>query len=67
MPWITIKTGLAAPDGHEEKLTEYLCDYPGCPNVATHMLGSIPALRLIASVCNEHLPNPPALQRPGLK
>jgi hypothetical protein len=39
MPWVTIETGLTTPDGHEEKLREYLCDYPGCPNVATPMLG----------------------------
>jgi len=60
MPWITIKTDLTTRDGEEEELTEYLCDYPGCPNLATHMLGSVPALRLIASVCNEHLPDPSA-------
>jgi len=56
MPWITIKTDLTTRDGEEEELTEYLCDYPGCPNVATNMLGSIPALRVMASVCNEHMP-----------
>jgi hypothetical protein len=56
MPWVTIKTGLIAQDGHEEKLTEYLCDYPGCPNVATQLLGCIAELRLSASVCEEHVP-----------
>ena len=60
MPWVTIKTGLTTPDGHEEKLTECHCDYSGCPNVATHMLGVIVALRVSASVCDEHLPKPPA-------
>ena len=58
MPWVTIKTGLTTPDGHEEQLTEYLCDHPGCPNIATHMLGVIVELRLIASVCDQHLPKP---------
>ena len=58
MPWVTIKTGLTAPDGHEEKLTEYLCDYPGCPNVAKHMLGVIVEFRLGVSVCDDHVPKP---------
>jgi len=58
MPWVTIKSGLTARDGSEEKLSEYLCDYPGCPNVATQVLGSIAELRLFASVCQEHAPKP---------
>jgi hypothetical protein len=58
MPWVTIKTGVAAPDGREEELKEYFCDYPGCPNIATHVLGSIAALRLFVSVCEEHVPRP---------
>jgi len=56
MPWVTIKTGLTAPDGHEENLTEYLCDYPGCPNPATQMLGCLVEFRLTAVVCEEHVP-----------
>jgi len=56
MPWISIKTGLTAPDGSEETLSEYICDYPGCPNVATHILGCIVELRVFASVCDEHIP-----------
>jgi hypothetical protein len=38
---VTIKTGLTAPDGREEKLTEYLCDYPDCPNFATRLVGCL--------------------------
>jgi len=56
MPWVTVKTGLTAPDGREEELKEYFCDHPGCPNIATHVLGSIVELRLFASVCEEHVP-----------
>jgi len=67
MPWVTINTGLTTPDGHEEKLTEYLCDHPGCPNIATHMLGVIAELRLMASVCDHHLPKPPASNGVDLK
>jgi len=58
MPWVTIKTGLTTCDGHEEKLAEYICDHPGCPNIATHMLGCIVELRQIAMVCDLHLPEP---------
>ena len=56
MPWVAIKTGLMTPEGYEEKLTEYLCDYPGCPNRATQLLGCIVELRLAAAVCEEHMP-----------
>jgi len=28
MPRITIKTGFRDSEGHEEKLTEYICDVP---------------------------------------
>jgi hypothetical protein len=51
---ITIKTGLTAPDGNEEQLTEYLCDYPDCPNFATRVLGCLVELRLMAAVCDMH-------------
>ncbi len=54
MPRVTIKTGFTTPDGHEEELSEYLCDYPGCQNIATHMLGILVELRLMASVCEVH-------------
>ncbi len=54
MPQVTIKTGLTAPDGREEELTEYLCDYPNCPNFAVHVLGCLTELRLMAAVCEVH-------------
>jgi hypothetical protein len=58
IPQVTIKTGLTTPDGHEELLTEYLCDHPGCPNIATQVLGCVTELRLVADVCGEHAPKP---------
>jgi hypothetical protein len=61
MPLVTIKTGFHAPDGAEEILTEYVCDWPGCPNVAVHSLGCITELRAMAIVCDEHVP--PARRR----
>jgi hypothetical protein len=56
MPLVTIKTGFQSPDGKEETLTQYICDWPGCPNPAVHVLGSIRELRALAVVCEEHLP-----------
>jgi hypothetical protein len=58
MPRVTIRTGFPAADGSEEVLTEYLCDWPGCPNVAVHSLGCIPEIRAMAVVCEEHVPEP---------
>jgi hypothetical protein len=63
MPRVTIKTGFPAPDGEEEVLTEYLCDWPGCSNVGVHVLGCIPELRAMAVVCEEH--SPPASGKPS--
>ena len=56
MPQITIKTGIPGPDDREEELTEYICDYPGCPNIARHLLGAIVELGIRALVCDEHAP-----------
>ena len=54
MPQVTIRTGFTTQDGHEEILTEYFCDWPGCPNVATHVLGCVRAIGIRAAVCEEH-------------
>jgi hypothetical protein len=54
MPQVTIKTGLKAEDGHEEELTEYLCDWPDCPNVATDVLGCAKEIGICSAVCKEH-------------
>jgi hypothetical protein len=54
MPRVTIKTGIIAPDGREEELAEYLCDWPDCPNVATQVLGYIRASGFSAVMCDEH-------------
>jgi hypothetical protein len=51
---VTIKTGFMDPDGREEELTEYICDYPDCPNIATQVLGYLRGLRLTAAVCDVH-------------
>lgn len=61
MPLVTIRTGLPTADGGEEVLTEYLCDWPGCPNIAVHPLGCIREIRAMVVVCEEHIP--PAQRR----
>jgi hypothetical protein len=55
MPQVTIKTGIAGPDGREEELTEYLCDWPGCPNIAAHVRGCVKELGLSVVVCEQHV------------
>jgi hypothetical protein len=54
MPRVTIKTGVIGPDGREEELSDYLCDAPGCPNVATEVVGCVKEVGLIVAVCLEH-------------
>ena len=54
MPRVTIKTGIVDADGHEEVLAEYLCDWPGCANVAEHLVGVLAELRVMCLVCHEH-------------
>jgi hypothetical protein len=58
IPQVTIKTGFSTPEGLEEQLTEYLCDQPDCPNVATHVLGFLREIGAMAAVCDEHAPKP---------
>jgi hypothetical protein len=62
MPSVTLRT--TGADSKEETLTEYLCDWPGCPNLAKHMLGVIPELRAMAAVCPEHAALIAARRRP---
>ena len=54
MPQVTIKTGFTTPDGQEETLTEYLCDYPDCPNYAEHVMGFARGIGAGLAVCTEH-------------
>lgn len=51
MPQVTIRTII---DGREETLSEYLCDWAGCPNVAVQVVGVVRELRMRAVVCAEH-------------
>ena len=65
MPLVTIKTGIAAPDGREEELTEYLCDWPHCPNAATQVMGVVRDPRMAAAVCDTHATKASAVDGPS--
>jgi hypothetical protein len=54
MPRVTIRTGFFAPDGHEEELSEYLCDWPDCPNVATQVVGCVREFGASTVLCHKH-------------
>ena len=56
MAQVTIPTGVVRPDGSEERLSEYLCDWPECPNVATQVLGGSRDLGRFLMACDEHGP-----------
>jgi hypothetical protein len=56
VPRVIIKTGLPGVDGREEELVEYVCDIPGCPNVATQVLGHVAELGVASVVCENHAP-----------
>jgi hypothetical protein len=51
MPQVTIRTTV---DGREEALSEYLCDWTDCPNVAVEVIGVVRELRLRVGLCAEH-------------
>jgi hypothetical protein len=51
MPQLTLRTTV---NGREEAISEYICDWPDCPQPAVHVLGVVRGLRLRAAVCAEH-------------
>ena len=51
---VTVKSGIADTDGHEEQITEYLCDSPECPNIAAHVLACVKEIGLSIALCEEH-------------
>jgi hypothetical protein len=51
VPQVTLRSIV---DGREETLSEYLCDWPDCPNVAVRAVGVVRELRLRAAMCAEH-------------
>lgn len=41
-------------DGREEELSEYLCDWPGCSNIADHVVGCAKDIALRVALCAQH-------------
>jgi hypothetical protein len=51
MPQVTLRTII---DGRETSISEYMCDWPDCPNVATEVIGVVRELQLRTALCAEH-------------
>ena len=51
MPQVTLRTTV---DGHEESISEFICDWKDCPNVAVEVVGVIRELRAATMMCAEH-------------
>ena len=51
MPQATLRITV---DGREETISEYICDWPDCPEVAVHVVGVLRGLRLRAAMCADH-------------
>jgi len=54
VPQVTIRTGFTGANGEEEVLTEYICDWPECANVAVEVFGYTRERGVFAAVCEEH-------------
>jgi hypothetical protein len=53
MPRVTLRADESA-HGKENTLSEYICDWPDCPNVAVHVVGVVRELQTFAAVCADH-------------
>ena len=56
MPQGMIASSGTTPRGQRETLARYLCDWPGCENVAEHVVNVVRDIGLFAAVCKEHAP-----------
>ena len=54
MPVVRIRTGVMDATGRETVLTEYLCDWPNCPNAAEHVVGAVREMSAVVAFCREH-------------
>jgi hypothetical protein len=51
MPQLTLRTTV---NGREEAISEYICDWPNCPQPGLYVFAVMPALRLRAVMCADH-------------
>jgi hypothetical protein len=56
MPLVTLRTETSNTAGNvqEATISEYMCDWPDCPNVAEHVVGALREIRLVSVICSEH-------------
>ena len=54
MARVVMKSEFLKPDGNQEELAGFMCDWPDCPNIATQVLGCVKELGLSIAVCDEH-------------
>lgn len=53
MPRVTLRAAESS-DGKDNTLSEYICDWPDCPNVAVHVVGVVRELRAFVAMCAYH-------------
>jgi hypothetical protein len=53
VPRVTLRADESA-GGKEDTVSEYICDWPDCPNVAVHVVGVVRELRAFVAVCADH-------------
>lgn len=51
MPQVTLRTTV---NGQEESISEFICDWKDCPNVAVEVVAVIRELRAASMMCHEH-------------
>jgi hypothetical protein len=51
MPQVTIRTVV---DNREESISEYICDWPDCPDIAVTVVGVARGLGIRTAMCKEH-------------
>jgi hypothetical protein len=51
VPQVTLRTTV---NGQEESISEFICDWKDCPNVAVEVVGVIRELRAASMMCAEH-------------
>jgi hypothetical protein len=51
MPRVTLR---AVINGREESISEYMCDWSDCPNIAVEVVRFVRELRICTVMCAEH-------------
>jgi hypothetical protein len=51
VPQVTLRTTV---NGCEESISEFICDWKDCPNVAVEVVAVIRELRQASMMCSEH-------------